>query len=231
MSTATPVETTGAPVAEAVATSAAARPVLSVIVPVRNAAGSLPAALVAITRWIEEAPMPVEVIVVDDGSDDGTRATAAAFERRIGGLRVLRHIDGRGRLEAVRTGERAASGTLVAFGRHEEIPRALAAFPTVLDAILDGADVAALPRAPRDRTTPMPERVERRLSRSCRIWLQRALRRAPEVRKPAFMLCRSTALRRMLTGLVPDDVLHEPDWGVLARRARCDFRIVATGPR
>ena len=87
------------------------------MIPVRDAAGSLPATLNAITRWIAESTFGVEVVVIDDGSSDGTRATASSFGRRIANLQVLRHVERRGRLEAVRTGEQAANGELIAFGR------------------------------------------------------------------------------------------------------------------
>jgi cellulose synthase/poly-beta-1,6-N-acetylglucosamine synthase-like glycosyltransferase len=58
-------------------------PSLSVIVPARNEAGNLPRLLASLRA--ERYPGPFEVIVVDDGSTDGTTAVAAAF-----GAHVLR---------------------------------------------------------------------------------------------------------------------------------------------
>jgi glycosyltransferase involved in cell wall biosynthesis len=72
------------------------------------------------------------VLVVDDGSTDGTAAAAAAA-----GARVIRQVANQGKGAALRTGFRAALGegvdavvTLDADGQHDpaEIPRFLAAF-------------------------------------------------------------------------------------------------------
>src|SRR5436190_1573621 len=81
------------------------RTLLSIVIPVRDAAGSLPATLNAITDWITRSTLGVEVVIIDDGSSDTTRATASSFGRRIANLQVLRHVERRGQLEAVRTGE------------------------------------------------------------------------------------------------------------------------------
>lgn len=209
------------------ASAASERPLLSLVIPVRNAAGTLPGTLSAIRGWVIDSTMSVEVIVVDDGSSDGTRAAASAFERRLGNLRILRHVDCRGRLEAVRTGERAATGTLIAFGREDELAASLEACSDLIVPILEGADVAVLPRAREHVRTPLPPLVRRRLSDSCRDWIRRAIAR--ESRDPALLLCRATALRRMMGTARPIDFGADPDWLMLARRARCSLNVVRRG--
>lgn len=203
------------------------RPFLSIVIPVRDAAGTLPQTLQSVTRWIADAAMNVEVIVIDDGSTDGTRAAASAFARRIQNLQVLRHVESRGLLESIRTGERAASGSLIAFGREVEIAASLEAGADLITSIIEGADVAALPLAPERLVTPIPPSTSRKLSDSCRDWLRRAV--APKRRDPALLLCRASALRRMTSSAEPADCEADPDWLALARRARCALSLVRRG--
>lgn len=96
---------------------------------------------------------PVDVVVVDDGSPDGT---AAAAERA--GARVLRHPVNRGKGEALATGFRHAREqqyevvlTLDADGQHDpaEIPKFLEAYQRTRIPVLIGsrmADTTTMPR-------------------------------------------------------------------------------------
>jgi len=83
---------------------------ISVVVPSYEGAARLPATLDALAA---SAPgVRFEVIVVDDGSRDGTAAAAGAFRKRLP-LRVLRHEANRGRAAACNTGLRVAGGAVV----------------------------------------------------------------------------------------------------------------------
>ena len=66
------------------------RPAVSVVVPARDAAPYLGAALSSLTRQ-GIASRRLEVIVVDDGSLDETAQIAESFAPRLPGLRILRH--------------------------------------------------------------------------------------------------------------------------------------------
>lgn len=82
---------------------------LSVVVPVyneRNTVGEI------IRRMrLVELPIDLEIVVVDDGSVDGTDKVLAAIEDST--VRVVRHAANRGKGAAVRTGIEAARGDLV----------------------------------------------------------------------------------------------------------------------
>jgi dolichyl-phosphate beta-glucosyltransferase len=87
-----------------------------VVIPAFNEALRLPPTLARIAAHLEAdgSWLPAEIVVVDDGSRDGT-AAAAVLDRAPAGidLRVLVHEKNRGKGAAVRTGFAAAAGTWV----------------------------------------------------------------------------------------------------------------------
>ena len=81
---------------------------VSVIIPARNAA---PFIRDAVASALDQTHREIEVIVVDDGSADGTADAVAAFGERI----VLLRQPGRGAAAARNLGARAATGEWIAF--------------------------------------------------------------------------------------------------------------------
>ena len=88
---------------------------ISVVVPSFNRAAMLPETLDAI---LAQSGPPLEVIVVDDGSTDGTEAMLA--ERFAGRVQAIR-IENSGELVARNTGLRVARGRLVAFCDSDDV--------------------------------------------------------------------------------------------------------------
>ncbi len=78
------------------------------MIPAYNEEGRLPATLMSVTGYLARQSYASEVLVVDDGSSDGTAAVAEARP----GVRVLRR-DHRGKGFAVRAGALAARGSYV----------------------------------------------------------------------------------------------------------------------
>jgi glycosyltransferase involved in cell wall biosynthesis len=106
--------------------STSAMPSVSIVIPAHNEAGAIRDVL---TRLRAELPAGViEVIVVDDGSTDGTGALAQEC-----GVRVLRHPHNRGYGASLKTGIRLATGdyilTMDADGQHrlEDVAKLCAA--------------------------------------------------------------------------------------------------------
>jgi glycosyltransferase involved in cell wall biosynthesis len=87
---------------------------VSVIVPAKNEKASIEHVVSQIARAVPGA----EIIVVDDGSDDGTGELA-----RDAGARVIRHPYSKGNGAAVKTGARNARGQILVFmdadGQHD----------------------------------------------------------------------------------------------------------------
>src|SRR5947209_4001483 len=88
-------------------------PKVSVVVPVRNEADNVGPLLEEIVRALD-GRLPYEVIFVNDGSTDTTGDRLRALMAQRTNLRQLRHAASCGQSAAVRSGVRAARGTIVA---------------------------------------------------------------------------------------------------------------------
>jgi glycosyltransferase involved in cell wall biosynthesis len=89
-----------------------ADPTLSVVIPVHDEAAHLPATIEALLAALDAGGFDAEVVVVDDGSTDGSaEAARGAVDGRVP-LRVVSQPN-RGRFEARRAGIAAAGGELV----------------------------------------------------------------------------------------------------------------------
>jgi hypothetical protein len=87
-------------------------PVLSVVIPVRDEAAHLPRTIDALLAALDGSGFDAEVVVVDDGSSDGSAdAARASADGRIP-LRIVQR-EGEGRFAARRAGLEAANGELV----------------------------------------------------------------------------------------------------------------------
>jgi glycosyltransferase involved in cell wall biosynthesis len=89
-------------------------PSLSIVIPVYNEAAYLPETLRALVAAVDESDVDAEVIVVDDGSTDGTADAARASANGSLDMRVVSQPN-RGRFEARRTGLAEARGDYVFF--------------------------------------------------------------------------------------------------------------------
>jgi phenylacetate-CoA ligase len=89
-------------------------PKLSVIAPCLNEELNVPPLVARTMAVFDRMPVACELVLVDDGSTDGTwRAIAAAMEREPLRLRGVRHERNRGIVGGWRSGLAAASGELV----------------------------------------------------------------------------------------------------------------------
>lgn len=78
------------------------------VLPAYNEAVAMPRLLARLQAALRVLPGPTKVIVVDDGSGDGTADVAARFARDGQPVQVIRHVRNRGLHGAIDTGFRAA---------------------------------------------------------------------------------------------------------------------------
>ncbi len=114
-----------------------ARPTLTVVVPVYDEAATVR----EILARVRSSPVAKEIVVVDDGSTDGTRAILEEMEAAApvegGDLRVILHERNRGKGAALRTGFAAARGDVVVV-QDADLEYDPAEYPVLLAPILDG---------------------------------------------------------------------------------------------
>jgi dolichol-phosphate mannosyltransferase len=89
-------------------------PVLSVVVPCHNEEGNVPRYAAELVPALEALGASFEILIVDDGSTDGTAAAADAFAAAQPSARVLRLPSNQGLGAALRAGFAAARGEWIA---------------------------------------------------------------------------------------------------------------------
>ena len=171
------------------------RPEISVIVPAYDEAENMPDLFEELAATFRAHALNAEVVLVDDGSSDGTReaAEAAAVAAGLETVTLLRHRRNRGKTEAILTAARAARGDyLVLFDadlQHstKEIPRFVAKLNEGYD-VVTGRKVGA---------------YDKRLTSGIYNWLSRKV-----FRVPARDLNAMKAIRRG----VLDEIHLRHDW-------------------
>jgi dolichyl-phosphate beta-glucosyltransferase len=138
------------------------QPDLSIVIPAYNEQGRLEPTLRAYLGYCRDARRDVEMIVVDDGSTDGTTSLVESLSGEFPELRLLRLAQNQGKGYAVRSGVVNARGRRLLFADADgatpigEVER--------LDAALDaGADVAIGSRALAAGDVRVRSRLHRRL--------------------------------------------------------------------
>src|SRR5438045_2331309 len=112
-------------------------PLLSVVIPVYNERATLE----ELVRRVQAVPIEKEIIVVDDGSTDGTREILARSPMGSPEIRVLLQNDNRGKGAALRRGFREARGAIVLV-QDADLEYDLSDYPQLLAPIESGvADV------------------------------------------------------------------------------------------
>jgi glycosyltransferase involved in cell wall biosynthesis len=108
---------------------------LSIIIPAFNEAAFLP----EVIRRVEETPYDKEIIIVDDGSTDGTREYLKGLASE--GIKVIVHEKNMGKGAAMRTGIAVATGDVVIV-QDADLEYDPKDYPVLLEPIMQGkADV------------------------------------------------------------------------------------------
>lgn len=136
-------------------------PHLSVIIPAFNEERRLPATLESVHAFLMSWGKSFEIVIVDDGSTDGTASIVQEFAKQHDGVRLLSYVPNQGKGHAVRTGMLAGAGDLLLLNDADgsspiqELVRLEAA-------IRDGSDLAIGSRAKPDAERTVKALVHRK---------------------------------------------------------------------
>lgn len=122
------------------------RPYLSVIIPAKDEEERLPGTLERVLEYLRRQPYTYEVIVVDDGSTDGTKAVAERFGAIDPAVRLVAYAVNRGKGYAVRRGMLEARGDYLLMS-DADLSTPIEEIDTLFSALDAGADVAIGSRA------------------------------------------------------------------------------------
>jgi dolichyl-phosphate beta-glucosyltransferase len=194
---------------------------LSLVVPALNEVNRLPLFLETATSYLRETmDKRFEIIVVDDGSNDGTDCLLKEWSNDSPQFRFLRHAANRGKGAALRTGLLAATGELLLFADADGAA-SIEDEQKLRSAIDAGADVAvgsrriALPGTPVERS-PWRRLAGRLFSLAVRVAVW------PPVADTqcGFKMLRRKALLPVLKICREDGYLFDLELLLLARRLK-----------
>jgi len=109
---------------------------LSILVPVFDEAGTV-GTIIDRLRAID-LPLPREIVIIDDGSTDGTRELLQALGRSDGSLLVIHAARNAGKGAAIRSGLAAARGSIIAI-QDADLELDPAQLAALVEPILSGA--------------------------------------------------------------------------------------------
>jgi glycosyltransferase involved in cell wall biosynthesis len=120
------------------------QPLASIIIPAYDEERRMPASLERVTAFVREQPHDIEVVVVDDGSQDATAAIVEEFAQEHPFISLIRNPHG-GKGAAIKTGIASGRGQyLVVSDTDLSVP--IDELPKFLPPALDGYDVAIASR-------------------------------------------------------------------------------------
>jgi dolichyl-phosphate beta-glucosyltransferase len=192
--------------------------VLSIVVPCYNEEQRLPRTIEQIERYLEGKHIEYELIVVDDGSVDGTRTIMDAAAERNPSVRLeaLPHNRGKGR--ALATGVGVARGDEILL-TDADLSTPIEELEKLQAAIDRGAGVAIGSRAVRGSRVEVSQPVYRVLmGKAFNLIVQAVLLPGIWDTQCGFKLFRADVAHRVFAGLVTDGFGYDPEVLFRARR-------------
>ena len=150
-----------------------ATPSVSVVIPVHNGAGFVTESIRDARRFLENRYPEYEIVIVDDGSTDGT---AAALGPLLDGrVHLIVLPENLGKFAALRAGMAMATGRCRVF-TDADLPYDLEAVPYIVNLIEEGSfDIVVGDRTLPESVSLSDSRVSRKLSSSIFIYFVRML--------------------------------------------------------
>jgi dolichyl-phosphate beta-glucosyltransferase len=138
----------------------ATQPELSIVIPCFNEEQRLPRTIELIERYLDARPISYELILVDDGSADGTRAIMDAAAERHPSVRIEALPRNRGKGRALAVGVAAASGSQILV-TDADLSTPIEELDKLRAAMAAGAGVAIASRAVRGSRVELSQPIYR----------------------------------------------------------------------
>lgn len=135
---------------------------LSIIIPAYNEERRLPPTLIDVIDFFDRKSISYEVLVIDDGSKDGTAEVVRKFERVRNQVRLIQLPRNYGKGHAVRLGVLNSRGAMILFADADGATP-IQEFERLEAALSAGADIAIGSRALASKETKVATSIHRRL--------------------------------------------------------------------
>ncbi|MCW7754335.1 glycosyltransferase family 2 protein [Desulfobotulus sp. H1] len=146
--------------------------IFSIVIPAYNEEDRIRRTLEETSRWLESESMSAEILVVSDGSRDGTRKVVESFSApKNVKLHCMEYFPNRGKGYAVRHGMLHAEGERILFMDADySVPASF--IHTAMGMLDEGADVAIASRAMAGSTIQQHQKPVRELAGKCYTLIQ-----------------------------------------------------------
>lgn len=143
---------------------------LSIIIPAYNEEMRLPHTLESVQKYLQRQSYATEVIVVDDGSTDGTSEVVSTFQKKQPRLGLIRLPKNKGKGFVVRTGILHSRGRFVVF-TDADLSTPIEEMDKLWPLLEEGYDVVIGSRRSPDSRVIVPQSWLRRFMGRTYIWL------------------------------------------------------------
>src|SRR6266576_3037979 len=194
------------------------RPVLSIVIPCFNEEQRLPRTIEQIERYLDARNTRYELILVDDGSADGTRMIMDAAAERQGAIRIEALPRNRGKGRALAVGVEAAKGDEILL-TDADLSTPIEELDKLQAALKNGAGIAIGSRALRGSRIEISQPVYRVLmGKAFNLIVQAVLLPGIWDTQCGFKLFRGDIARDVFAALTTDGFGYDPEVLYLAKK-------------
>jgi dolichyl-phosphate beta-glucosyltransferase len=197
-----------------------AQPRLSVVVPAYNEEQRLPRTIEAIERYLEGKGIPYELILVDDGSVDGTRMIMETAAERNPRVRVEALPQNRGKGRAIATGVAVARGSEILV-TDADLSTPIEELDKLQAALDSGAGIAIGSRAVKGSRVEVSQPIYRVvMGKTFNLMVQALLLPGVWDTQCGFKLFRADVAHAVFAGLTTDRFGYDPEVLYRAKKQR-----------
>lgn len=195
---------------------------LSVVIPCYNEAGRIEQTLELIRVYLDGTGRSYELILVDDGSVDGTLATMHAARERLSTVRVLDLMSNRGKGRAVAHGVLVSRGDTVLY-TDADLSTPIEELDGLERALVAGADVVLGTRVVSGAGRVRRPLYRRAMGRTFNVFVQAVLLPGFRDTQCGFKALRGAVARELFADLRTDGYAFDVE--ILWRARRAGYRV------